>query len=257
MYQATDRDNETTMSIEDQRFIQIMESNIHKNQTGHWEMPLPLRSNDIHVPDNRDQASTRLKNLLHSFKRNPMEQDYFNFMAKLFECGHAVPIPIEATPPKETGKIWYLPHFGVYHPRKPNKIQVVFDSSAEFKGTSLNKELLSGPDMHNGLQGNTGQIQKKCQQMFHNFHVHPPHRDPLRFLWFADNVKEKDIIVYQMVVHLFGNMSSPAVATFGLRKTAEEGEKEFGQDAKDFVVEDFYVDDGLTSHDTAEGTVSH
>jgi hypothetical protein len=94
------------------------------------------------------------------------------------------------------------------------------------------------------------------EQMFHNFHVHPPHRDLLRFLWFADNDKEKDVIVYQMVVHLFGNTSSPAVATFGLRKTAEEGEKEFGQDAKDFVVEDFYVDDGLTSHDTAEGTVS-
>ena len=118
MYQTTDHDNETTMSIEDQHFIQIMESNIHKNQTGHWELPLPLRSNDIHVLDNRDQASTCLKSLLHSFKRNAeMEQDYFNFMAKLFECGHAVPIPIEATLPKETGKIWYLPHFGVCDPR--------------------------------------------------------------------------------------------------------------------------------------------
>ncbi|CAB4027867.1 Hypothetical predicted protein, partial [Paramuricea clavata] len=252
------------MSIEDQRFIQIVESNIHKNQTGHWEMPLPLRSNDIHVPHNRNQASTRLKSLLRSFKRNlKMEQEYFNFMAKLFECGHVVPTLIEATPPKETGKIWYLPHFGVYHPRKPNKIRVVFDSSAEFKGTSLNKELLSGPDMHNGLQGilvrfrrNAVGVMCDIEQMFHNFHVHPPHRDLLRFLWFADNDKEKDIIVYQMVVHLFGNTSSPAVATFGLRKTAEEGEKEFGQDAKDFVVEDFYVDDGLTSRDTAEGTVS-
>jgi hypothetical protein len=59
-----------------------------------------------------------------------------------------------------------------------------------------------------------------------------------------------------MVVHLFENTSSSAVATFGLRKTAEEREKEFGQDAKDFVVEDFYVDDGLTSRDRAEGTVS-
>jgi hypothetical protein len=68
--------------------------------------------------------------------------------------------------------------------------------------------------------------------------------------------KEKDVIVYRMVVHLFGNTSSPAVATFGLRKTAEEGEKEFGRDAKHFVVKDFYVDDGLTSRDTAEGTVS-
>ena len=81
---------------------------------------------------------------------------------KLFKSGHAVPIPIEVTPPKETGKIWYLPHFGVYHPHKPNKIRVVFDSSAEFEGTSLNKVLLSGPDMHNSLLGILVRVQKKC-----------------------------------------------------------------------------------------------
>ena len=59
-----------------------------------------------------------------------------------------------------------------------------------------------------------------------------------------------------MVVHLFGNTSSPAVATYGLRKTAEEGKEEFGQAARDFVVEDFYVDDGLTSRNTSEEAVS-
>ena len=38
---------------------------------------------------------------------------------------------------------------------------------------------------------------------------------------------------HRMKVHLFGNTSSPAVATFGLRKTAQVGEAEFGSDAKD------------------------
>ena len=50
-----------------------------------------------------------------------------------------------------------------------------------------------------------------------------------------------------MTVHTFGNTSSPAIATFGLRKTAEVGEPEFGSDAKEFVDNDFYVDDGLKS----------
>lgn len=50
-----------------------------------------------------------------------------------------------------------------------------------------------------------------------------------------------------MTVHLFGNTSGPAVATFGLRKTADDGEEEFGHAANDFVCNDFYVDDGLTS----------
>ena len=53
----------------------------------------------------------------------------------------------------EVNKIWYLPHFGIYHPKKSTQILVVFDSSAEYKGTSLNKELLSGPDVLNNLHG--------------------------------------------------------------------------------------------------------
>ena len=36
------------------------------------------------------------------------------------------------------------PHHGVYYPSKPGKIRVVFDCSAEFKETSLNKNLMSG-----------------------------------------------------------------------------------------------------------------
>ena len=75
----------------------------------------------------------------------------------------------------------------------------------------------------------------------------PEHQDLLRFLWFEDNNKKKRVIEYQITVHLFGNASSPAVATFGLRKTADIGEEEFGQLAKEFVYNDFYVEDGLTS----------
>jgi hypothetical protein len=29
---------------------------------------------------------------------------------------------------------WYLPLFGVYHPKKPDQIRGVFDSSAKFNG---------------------------------------------------------------------------------------------------------------------------
>lgn len=42
---------------------------------------------------------------------------------------------------QEDGKVWYLPHHGVRHPKK-RKIWVVFDCSAQFHGTSLNEELI-------------------------------------------------------------------------------------------------------------------
>ena len=48
---------------------------------------------------------------------------------------------------------WYTPHRGVYHPHKPDKIRVVFDCSSEFHGRSLNKELVSEPDLINQIVG--------------------------------------------------------------------------------------------------------
>ena len=85
------------------------------------------------------------------------------------------------------------------------------------------------------------------EQMFHSFLVQEKHRDLLRFFWFKDNDPTKPLTEYRMRVHVFGNTSSPAVATYGLRKTAEVGESEFGSDAKDLVDKNFYVDDALKS----------
>ena len=61
--------------------------------------------------------------------------------------------------------------------------------------------------------------------------------------------------VSDQLVHLFGNVSSPAIATFGMRKAAKDGEEEFGKEAKEFVYNDFYVDDGLPSRPTDQMTI--
>ena len=45
------------------------------------------------------------------------------------------------------------PHHGVYHPHKPDKIWVLFDCSSEFQERSLNKELLSAPDLTKQIGG--------------------------------------------------------------------------------------------------------
>ena len=57
--------------------------------------------------------------------------------------------------------------------------------------------------------------------------------------------------MYRMNVHRFGAVSSPGCA-FGLHKTAQEGESEFGEDIANFLRNDFYVDDGLKSIKTKE-----
>ena len=59
----------------------------------------------------------------------------------------------ESTSTVETRKCSYLPHHGLFHPNKPEKVCVVFDSKAEFHGTSINKTLLSVTDFTNLISG--------------------------------------------------------------------------------------------------------
>ena len=265
VFATTRHDNQVALSREDRKFLEIMERDVHKNSKGNLEMPLPFRQEEVQMPNNRMQAVNRLNGLLRTLKRKPqMQSDYFDFMEKIIEKGHASVISEEELKPEaKSGKVWYLPHFGVYHPKKPTQIRVVFDSSAEYNGVSLNKTLLPGPDLMNSLVGVLVRFRKEStavmcdiEQMFHSFHVTPKHRDFLRFLWFEGNDINKRIIEYRMNVHLFGNGPSPAVATFGLRQTAAYGEEEFGEEAKKFVCRNFYVDDGLVSTATPQQAVT-
>ena len=83
-------------------------------------------------------------------ERNPLfKQDYMEFMNELILKGYAR----EPTFSVETGECWYLPHHEVYHSKKPGKIRVIFDLSAEFHELSINKVLLSGPDLRSQIVG--------------------------------------------------------------------------------------------------------
>ena len=84
----------------------------------------------------------------------------------------------------------FLPHHGVYYPRKPGKLRVVFDGSARYMSLSLNELLLQGPDFINSLCGVLCQFRKEpvvfvcdIELMFLQFRVETSHQDYFRFLW--------------------------------------------------------------------------
>jgi len=93
------------------------------------------------------------------------------------------------------------------------------------------------------------------EQMCHSFHVHLAHRNFLHFLWFEGNDPSKPITEYRMNVHLFGNGPSPAVATYRLRRTTVDDDKKYGEEAKNFICRNCYVDEGLASLTTAQGAI--
>ena len=251
VFESSRDDNKTALSMDDKAFLTIMDREFFQDVDHSWVAPLPFWSPRRSLPSNREQAVKRLCCLRKTLEKKPeIKSHYIEFMQKMMDNDQA-----ECAPPLEAGKEhWYLPTFGVYHPKKPGQIRVVFDSSAECDGISLNDVLLSGPDLNNTLLGVLLRFRKEpiavtadVQQMFYCFVVQRDHRDYLCFLWYEDNDLDKKVVEYRMKVHVFGNTPSPAIAIYCMRRAAEKGETEYGSDARQFVERQFYVDDGLSS----------
>lgn len=70
---------------------------------------------------------------------------------------------MEIAPPLDSNReCWYLPLFGVYNKKKPDKIRAGFDTSVKFHGVSLNIFLLSGSKFVNDLHV-TGVLFQFCK----------------------------------------------------------------------------------------------
>ena len=252
-----------SMSQEDRKFLSKMEESAYQAEDGHYVMPLPFRHGTPHLPNNRSLALNRLSKLRTRLNHDERyRKDYTAFMTVLIKKGYAERVP-EDELTEESGKVWYIPHHGICHPRKPDKIRVVFDCSSKYKGESINRHLLQGPDLTNQLIGVLYRFRQDpvaftcdVESMFHQFRVATEYRNFLRFFWWPDSDSTKPPIEYRMTVHLFGAASSPGCANYGLKRIAHDHEKEFGTDAANFVKYDFYVDDGLKSVGTAEHAIS-
>ena len=157
---------------------------------------------------------------------------------------------------------WYLPHHPLYHPQKPGKVRVVFDCGAKWRGTSVNDQLLQGPDLTQSLVGVLSRFQQEhvalmsdIEAMFHQVRVRPCDKSYLRFLWWPDgnfNISPEE---FQMTVHLFRATSSPSCVNFTLRKTAKDNATENNSEAAETVLKNFYGDDCLKSVATTDEVV--
>ena len=252
LFVKTKYDENHGLSIEDKEFLSIMNDNFSKDSAGNWVAPLPFRTVKPEVVNNREYVWGRMQSLHRGLLKNNKKRTHMvEFMAKVFERGHA-----EVAPPLDANEeCWYLPLFGVYHPKKLDKIRVVFDSSAKLQGVSLNDLLLKGPDLTNSLLGillrfrqESVAVAADVEQMFYNFKVREDHRNYLRFFWYRNNDPQLEFVEYRMTVHVFGNTPSPAIATYGLRKSVEQAQS----DVQEFITRNFYVDDGLVSLKDAE-----
>lgn len=256
-----DSDETVTMSLDDKRAVHIWEETIcHKD--GHYQMGIPFKIRPPALPNNLSVAEFRLQSLRRRLLRDQeLYSKYSGGMQDLIDKGYAEKVPVSDLS-RNDGKVWYLPHHPVFHPKKPDKVRIVFDCAARFKEQSLNDEILRGPDYINSLIGVLLRFRQApiafmsdIEGMFHQVKVSLDDRDVLRFLWWPNHDLSREPEVFRMAAHLFGGVWSPSCCSFALRRTADDNSKEFPVEVISTVKRNFYVDDCLKSVDTENNAI--
>ena len=130
------------MSIEERRALAIMESMVQMVD-GHYQLSLPWKYENPCLPNKRGMAVKRLDLLKRCLEKDvDLKRKYKETVEEYTSLGHAQKIPNGQV----GSPVWYFPHHPVVHPQKPDNIRVVFDCAARFQNTSLNDQLLQGPD---------------------------------------------------------------------------------------------------------------
>lgn len=234
-------------NAETERALEILNKTSRRVEGG-WEVGLLWARDNTNLPENYNHALKRLEGIEAKMKRDEsFAEAYTKQVDRLIEEKYAK--LVERIPEKP---VWYLPHFGVTNPNKPGKLRLVFDAAATHRGTSLNDNLLSGPDLLNSLLGvlfrfRLGPIAYTADiaDMFLRVKIRVEDQGAQLFLWRGQD-REKEPDVYAMDSMIFGAKSSPTSAIFILNKNACEFEQT-KPDAVRAIRENHYVDDYLDS----------
>ncbi|KAK3702245.1 hypothetical protein QZH41_016773 [Actinostola sp. cb2023] len=133
----------TSMSQNDRRALEIMQTTTVKLEDNHYEIALPWKNDPPCLHDNKSQAERRLQLLKKRLQKDPVVlEKYKDFMDNLLSKNHARKLSSKDL--AQTAEAWYLPHHPVFHPQKPGKVRVVFDCSAKYRGSLTQRPALTG-----------------------------------------------------------------------------------------------------------------
>ena len=252
---------EVAMSAEDSQALLRLKSET-KNVNGRYQVPMLWKKVSMKLPNNIELAKSRFKFLLKRLRSDPsLYEKYKEVIDNYVRQGHARKMTSEEAA-CTTEKTWYLPHHPVFNVNKPGKVRVVKDAAAVYRGVSLNKSLITGPDLLSSLVGvlmrfRIGRIAivADIEAMFHQVRVSTKDADALRFLWTDDINSEGAQYTMQMLVHVFGAKDSLTAALYALHQTARDNNDNFSPMTIEAVLRSFYVDDLLKSVESEEAAV--
>ena len=222
-----------------------------KRLDNRYEVGLLWRDENT-LSDSKVMAKRRLECVERKLlKDEKLLESYNNKITEYIAKGYAKKLnSIEQA--QESNKKWYIPHFMVYNPNKPDKQRLVFDAAAKVGEVSLNSSLLVGPDLYKSLpsvlckfrEGKVA-VAADIKEMFHQIVVRPDDQLAQRFLWREGNIN-KPPEEYSMLALPFGLACSPCVAQYVKNEHAKSFIELFPR-AVEAIVNRHYVDDLLDS----------
>ncbi|XP_037873734.1 uncharacterized protein LOC119630005 [Bombyx mori] len=200
----------------EEQALRILNSNTVHTTDGRYETALLWKTDNVSLPDNYNNSLKRLINIENKLDRNSeLKQKYTEQMEALVAKGYAEPAPKTKT----ENRTWYLPHFAVVNPLKPEKLRVVHDAAARTRGVALNDMLLKGPDLLQSLPGVIMRFRQHnitviadIKEMFIQVKLRHEDRDALRYLWCKDQRDDKPPEENRMTSLIFGASSSLSTA---------------------------------------------
>jgi hypothetical protein len=135
----------------------------------------------------------------------------------------------------------------------------VYDASARYKGTSLNENLLMGPNLLVDMIHPLMRMRMykyaftaDVKSMFHRVFINERDQQCQRIVWRRSLDEPMQVFIQQVM--LFGPKSSPFVSQFVKNKTADKFQDKYPSAAR--ALRDFtYMDDLLSSEPTAEKAI--
>ena len=246
-------DEDPAKSIEDEKVLELFESEKSRTEDGHMMLPIPFYDKDVVIPNNRSMAESRLRSLRKSLLKDPNRADFYcKKMRDTINKGYLNKVD-HSVKPKYSQRICYIPHFDT----KQEKNRIVFDAAATHLGRSFNSYIMQGPDLMQPLvdvltRFREDSIAFTCdiKEMFHQVKI-PPDERSARVLWFKDDDFENgEIEDLEVAVHAFGWRSSPSAANFTVRDTAMENRSNADPETQQVMISQTYMDDCLGSEPT-------
>ncbi|XP_037871629.1 uncharacterized protein LOC119629565 [Bombyx mori] len=232
----------------EEQALRILNSNTVHTTDGRYETALLWKTDNVSLPDNYNNSLKRLINIENKLDRNPeLKQKYTEQTEALVAKGYAEPAPKTKT----ENRTWYLPHFAVGNPLKPEKLRVVHDAAARTRGVALNDMLLKGPDLLQSLPGvimrfrqHNITVTADIKEMFIQVKLRPEDRDALRYLWCKDQRDDKPPVENRMTSLIFG-ASSPLSTAISVKSLNAQKHEATHPEAAAATQNKHYEDDYL------------